>query len=196
MKLYSNDKELPWNLLLMGAAIIILQGCNSWDNNSYYSLNDFSKVKKIDVQFLKKKKVHFNEDKNEKIFFESFNDHYSTIKKNFNNLNDIIELENNMSKEIKSILKKNDSSSLKNENYNDKGEIFKEYYQLKEKEDYSELDKNNLTKLSKKIKNYFISNSKDLSEKKKNPIKENNNLENNDNNQSLKILIKKFSKNV
>lgn len=49
MKLYSHSKELSWILLLPVVVIFILQGCNSDDSNSYYSLQDFSKVKKIDV---------------------------------------------------------------------------------------------------------------------------------------------------
>ena len=49
MKLHSNAKELSRNLLLLVVVIFILQGCNSGDSNSYYSLQDFSRVKKIDV---------------------------------------------------------------------------------------------------------------------------------------------------
>ena len=47
MKLHSDPKEISPNLLLL-VIVIFLQGCNS-GNNSYYSLRDFSKVKKIDV---------------------------------------------------------------------------------------------------------------------------------------------------
>jgi hypothetical protein len=45
MKLHTNTKELSWNLLLR----VVLPGCKFGESNSYYSLQDFSRVKKIDV---------------------------------------------------------------------------------------------------------------------------------------------------
>jgi Predicted metal-dependent hydrolase of the TIM-barrel fold len=51
MKLLSSIKDLAANslLLIMTITISMLQGCNSDDSKSYYSPQDFSKVKKIDV---------------------------------------------------------------------------------------------------------------------------------------------------
>jgi len=49
MKLHSYAKELSRNLLLLIVIISILQGCNSGNGDTYYSLQDFSGLKKIDV---------------------------------------------------------------------------------------------------------------------------------------------------
>ena len=49
MKLPSNAKELSRNLWLLIVIISILQGCNSGNGDTYYSLQDFSGLKKIDV---------------------------------------------------------------------------------------------------------------------------------------------------
>ena len=49
MKLHSHTKELLRNLLLPAVVISILHGCTAGDGNHYYSLQDFSKIKKIDV---------------------------------------------------------------------------------------------------------------------------------------------------
>jgi hypothetical protein len=49
MKLHPYFKEISRNLLLPVIVIFVLHGCSSGDNNSYYSAEDFSRTKKIDV---------------------------------------------------------------------------------------------------------------------------------------------------
>ena len=49
MKLLVTFKEISLILLQLLVIIFVQQGCHSNDNNEYYTLDDFSKVKKIDV---------------------------------------------------------------------------------------------------------------------------------------------------
>lgn len=56
MKSYYTQIRLPWNVFLFVAVLLILQACNQTSDN-YYSLNDFSSVKKIDVH------THINTEK-------------------------------------------------------------------------------------------------------------------------------------
>ena len=49
MKLPVTVKRAFLNLLSLLVILFIQQGCHSNDSNNYYSPEDFSKVKKIDV---------------------------------------------------------------------------------------------------------------------------------------------------